>query len=179
MPKHADTDLLPWILGGFLVAAGAIATVIPATVPVDTRASSEATLANPVSPARPPPIPVASTQVPALVQPSAQVRPALPPGQVWQCVVNGQQTFSDSPCGANSSIRQLGELNRMDPTPVPPAWAYRSSDAGYAPAPADQDTADPASDVYTSEQVNVINERTRRGHMSRIHHHDHGAARRS
>jgi hypothetical protein len=55
---------------------------------------------------------------PPAIQPAAD--DALPPGTVWECVVNGERTFSDAPCGARSSIRQLSKLNLMDSARVPP-----------------------------------------------------------
>jgi hypothetical protein len=161
MVKDMDTDLFPWILGGLLTAAGAIAAMIAATAP--TAANSHV------------PVVLATTQAPLSVQ--STVHPPLPPGQVWQCAVNGQKIFSDSPCGETASIRQLGQVNRMDPTPVAPAGAYQSSDAGYAPASAEQNSPDSANNVYMSEQVYVINEPTRREHTSRLHHHDRGRSR--
>ena len=59
-----------------------------------------------------PPTPPAPIQAPPAMQPAA--KDGLPPGSVWECVVNGERTFSDAPCGARSSIRQLSELNLMD-----------------------------------------------------------------
>jgi hypothetical protein len=47
-------------------------------------------------------------------QVAAAARTPLPPGQVWQCVIEGERIFSDAPCGAHASIRQLKELNVMD-----------------------------------------------------------------
>jgi hypothetical protein len=78
----------------------------------------------------------ASAIPPAPSDVAATPRPQLPPGQVWQCVFEGQRIFSDSPCGANASIRHLSDLNIMDPAPVIPAQGYGygySPPAPYAP----------------------------------------------
>jgi hypothetical protein len=175
MVKDMDTDLFPWILGGLLTAAGAIAAMIAATAPTSTNDSIGLGLSNHTAANSHVPVVLATTQAPLSVQ--STVHPPLPPGQVWQCAVNGQKIFSDSPCGETASIRQLGQVNRMDPTPVAPAGAYQSSDAGYAPASAEQNSPDSANNVYMSEQVYVINEPTRREHTSRLHHHDRGRSR--
>jgi hypothetical protein len=57
--------------------------------------------------------------------------PALPAGQVWQCTVNGQKTFSDKRCGAGASVRQINDINRMDPTPATSVHFYGSDYSNY------------------------------------------------
>jgi hypothetical protein len=62
---------------------------------------------------------------------------------VWQCVIDGERIFSDAPCGAHASIRQLRELNVMDSPPAQSyAYAYPYAPVSapapaFAPAPAD------------------------------------------
>jgi hypothetical protein len=173
MPQYTRTDLLPWILGGLLLAAA-----IPAVIAV-TGSTNEAV--RPVAPAvAAAPIPgAADIPAPAAAAPPRAAQPArlaLPPGQVWQCIVNGQKTFSDSPCGEGASIRQLNEVNRMDVTPVAPArYPVYPSSAPYYPPPAEQDP--PQSDAYSSGQTVIINERARREHNARLHGHEHRAVR--
>jgi hypothetical protein len=177
MARNTDTDLLPWIVGGVLVATAAVATVIAATLPTapaPPNVSTSSTASKHLAVAAQTDAAVAPTQPSVAVE--STKRSALPPGQVWECVVNGQKIFSDSRCGESASIRQLGELNRMDATPVLPAAVYRPPDAGYALPPPEPYAPEFANDPYVSEQVIVINERTRREHMSRWHHHHHGPA---
>ena len=132
---------------------------------------------------------VASAADPPSAVPAA-AQSALPPGQVWQCMVNGQRVFSDTRCGDDASVRVLGQLNRMDPTPVlpvaayPPASNYRlppgpPPDFGYASIPPEPAAADAEDDVYASPPVLAVYGRARREHPSRLHHHHHGPARKS
>jgi hypothetical protein len=55
--------------------------------------------------------------------PAAATEPAdaLPAGQVWECKAHGQHVFSDKPCGADASIRQLRALNTMEAPAQPRA----------------------------------------------------------
>ncbi|MGO9992755.1 MAG: DUF4124 domain-containing protein [Steroidobacteraceae bacterium] len=167
--RKEDIDFLPWILGGFLVAAGAIAAVVAIQPP--TKIAPAATT-EPVLAADPMPSPAVVAPPSPLRPNEPTARPALPPGQVWQCEVDGQKTFSDSPCGAGASIRQLNPVNGMDPAP-PPAWAYPSVDRGYAPPPTTvQSMPDAANDDSGGEPVYLVNERARREHRP-LHRHDH------
>src|SRR5271167_1622368 len=139
MAKDTDADLFPWILGGVLITTVAVAAVIastqmPASSTPKVPAPSAIGVATPAP--TPPPAPI---QAPPTMQPAAQ--DGLPPGSVWECVVNGERTFSDAPCGARSSIRQLSELNLMDSAGVPPA-PYGAYDSGYTAPGADQYTPD-------------------------------------
>jgi hypothetical protein len=169
MNKDTDMDLLPWILGGFLLAAGAIAAV--GAIQPPTKIAAAATAAPVLAPDSMPSPAVVTPPSPSLPkEPTA--RPALPPGQVWQCEVDGKKTFSDSPCGASASIRQLNPVNGMDPAPRTPPWAYSSMDRGYAPPPDMQNTPDAAGDVDGADPVYLVNERARREHRP-LHRHDH------
>ena len=58
----------------------------------------------------------------------AAVAASAPGNQIWECTTNGLRTFSNNPCGAKSSIRQLNPINVMEPAPI-----YRATHA-YAPA---------------------------------------------
>jgi predicted outer membrane lipoprotein len=104
---------------------------------------------------------------------SSKARPQLPPGQVWECEINGQRVFSDSQCGAHATVRQLGDLNVMDHStaPRPDVYGYGygapyppagNAPLGYYPPPADQ--TDYSGDPYVGESYIVIHDRYRREH---------------
>jgi hypothetical protein len=187
MAKVAQADLFPWILG-FLLIVGAIPAVVALTETIEKPA--------PVAVAAPAPrSAVSAAAVPLATQPKASVAatqptkpPPLPAGQVWQCVINGQRTFSDSPCGAGASIRQLNAVNGMEgavPAPNYPYPAYGPSAgydprSGYTPAPGyDPDSQGqdaPIEGVYGSNQLLVLEERRRREHHAPPRFHSHPAA---
>ena len=87
-------------------------------------------------------------------------RAALPQGSVWECVLNGQRTFSDAPCGARPVIRQLNPVNTMESSP---AFSYDSYDSAYAAAASDQSPAG-STDGNDVNSVYWIRERSQRGH---------------
>ena len=141
---------LPWILGGLMVATLGVAIVVgsssnefaPANLP--TQAVSQTTtqalpaIAPTAAPASAPAAPIAQNQAV-----SAQTAPA---NQIWECTINGQETFSDSPCGENSSLREISPINRMDPTPILRQARSYEPEASYPPEypnPSDQDNYDP------------------------------------
>jgi hypothetical protein len=104
----------------------------------------------------------------------APSRPSLPPGQVWQCIHNGQRVFSDTRCGDGATIRQLNDTNRMD---TAPAWRGAAYPAAYpAPFPAPypdegvpEETVDP---IYVTQSVTVVNRSQHVARAPRPHHHD-------
>jgi hypothetical protein len=115
---------------------------------------------------------------PASADASANGGPQLPPGGVWQCIVNGQKTFSDKRCGNGASVRQIGDINVMDPAPY---GMYRPGYAG-APYPAgpsypddqdDQDDTGLDSGGYVGQQIIVARERARREHYDHQNNHPH------
>jgi beta-lactamase regulating signal transducer with metallopeptidase domain len=78
-------------------------------------------------------------------------RAQLAPGQVWQCVIDGQRVFSDGPCGKDASVRRLSDPNIMDAVPAK-SHAYgdhdplpQASPLPLAPAAADQPEHDSGS----------------------------------
>jgi hypothetical protein len=193
-----EKDFLPWILGGALITTGALAAAMqfaghapnsastPAapfplgtharrTVP-PTAASTAAAAAKPQA------SPHALAANVASLESSAKNEPALPTGEVWQCVVNGQKVFSDKRCGNGASVRHLSDPNLMDVPTAPPRYSYSGYGAGYGgggaypstPAYADDedDTGNVASDPYPGEII-VARERARREH----HHHQGGRGR--
>src|ERR1700722_2216700 len=163
MTQHAHA--VQWILGGLLAVSGATAAEIgsrsepasaqpaPGTSANETRAGAvsapPATPATPAAslpgsaallPAAPPPA-RAATGGAHSPQLATVARTPLPPGQVWQCVIDGERIFSDAPCGEHASIRQLRELNVMD---APPAQSYAYA-YPYAPSTAPAATFAPAT----------------------------------
>ena len=114
-----------WILGGLLMATFAIAISVGWTkdiAPNDSPALNQTT-AHPLRGAdvtiAPAPAP---TPAPTLAV--AQIHRVTPPieqhRQIWECTINGQKTFSDYPCGDKASLREIGPINIMDPTPILP-----------------------------------------------------------
>lgn len=105
---------------------------------------------------------------------------SLPPGQVWECVVDGQRTFSDVRCGARPSVRQLNQLNIMDATVVPPVVPYDSYhpyDVQFPAPSADENGPDFTNDSYVGQEVTTINERVIRRRASLHSNHGHGRPR--
>jgi len=159
-----EKDLLPWILGGALIATGAIAAVIEfghhPSITRSSPASAGSPAAQGVVAASTGTTPAAITAAPAVAprampaSASTSTPPAtpgaapgvtiagaaadasrdLPAGEVWQCIVNGQKVFSDKRCGNGASIRQIGDLNVMD-TPAAQPLPYGVYRSGYAGAP--------------------------------------------
>jgi hypothetical protein len=107
---------------------------------------------------------------------------SLPPGQVWECVVNGQRTFSDVRCGASPSVRRLNQLNIMDATavyPVVPYDAYRPYDAQYWAPSGGENGQDFVNDSYAGQEATTISERAIRRRASLHGNHGHGRARKN
>ena len=112
----------------------------------------------------------------------------LPPGQVWQCVHDGLKIFSDAPCGSGATIRQLNDLNVMDPAPENRAPPYPSRMSYAPPASYPRDAPPPVDDpsqrvdyansaaadpVYVTQQVIGVNAVRRAGRPARPWPHDH------
>jgi hypothetical protein len=159
---------LPCIVG-ILVACGAIATGIAradisASNCVETSSCSTVSARTPVS--------SGTTRTPPAIQPNSVG--LLPRGQVWECVVNGQRTFSDVRCGAHSSVRQLSQLNVMDAEPAMHGPPFHLYDSEYMPAAIDQNAPD---FVTEGQEVFWLNERRGSRHTSSHVHHGHGRPR--
>jgi hypothetical protein len=135
MREDRDTDLFPWILGMGLLAAGAFGAVLLMAPPAAKNPSTaSAAPPMPMSVPRPPqavpaPLQAASFTTISSASPPDQAAPASANSPIWQCEVNGQKIFADSPCGAGASLRSLSETNRMNPTPIArgPEYATYSS----------------------------------------------------
>ena len=180
-----NTDLLRWVLSGVLALSAVAATaVVSADSTTGTAPGSSTALPSPPPPARPT---VTAEVSPVVVSPKA--RSPLPPGQVWECMIDGQRVFSDTQCGAHASVRQLSEPNVMDSTALPAHGAPRPY--GHDPGPAADyyPPSQPASDegmdepegsdpVYSAPAVIVVREHRRRNHdPHHAHHHYPRAAR--
>jgi hypothetical protein len=192
-----EKDLLPWILGAALIAAGAVAAKVeftqhaPTTAvnapsahppaptaalePAPAPAPTAAAPASPPATVLPPPDAGVPPAGPASADASASGGPQLPPGEVWQCIVNGQKIFSDKRCGNGASVRQISDVNVMD---VPAPGPYNMYRPGYAGAPYpvgpsypdDEDDSGLDSDSYVGQQIIVARERARREHHRQDNH---------
>jgi hypothetical protein len=187
-------DLLPWITGGLMLAAVAVAIAVsstnrnaPAIFPAPSQLAAPTTgvLAATSTPAPAPasvPDP-APPIVPAVtVMPTAQIPPATRPaassGQIWECTINGLRTFSGKPCGDKSLVHEIGPVNGMDAAPVLPYARSVDPDSRREPESSysgDQENPDPAQEVArTSYPVFIgipVHERRRPNHA---HRPDHG-----
>jgi hypothetical protein len=194
MTQHPQA--VHWILGSLLAVSGAAAAALtsePASAPVsppgtsanETRLGAVSTPpATPAATATPAAsLPGGTAPLPAATPPPAgaaiggahsplsatDARTPLPPGQVWQCVIDGERIFSDAPCGAHASIRQLGELNVMDAPPVQSyahAYPYAPTSAPappFAPVPAD----DSGYGDYSGPEVLWVRGYARRNYFPR------------
>jgi len=157
MVKTSYPAHLPWSLRGL---AGALAAIAAGFALADA-APSTGPATTAVAAAKPMP---------------------LPAGQVWECMVNGQRTFSDVRCGAQSSIRQLNPVNVMDASLAAPSVRYGVYPTAYAPRPspppmdADDNATDVANDTYWGPGIVVVNQRPLRGHHAPHSNHGHGRA---
>jgi hypothetical protein len=186
-------NLLPWILGGLSMAIVAIAITVAwakGIAPNNSPAPSQ-TAAHVLPDAQPTTAPTPAPTPPfrvAQIRPMAPVAPKVEPNRsVWECTISGQKTFSDNPCGNKSRLREIGPVNRMDPTPIlphsrsyapessgQPRYSYPSEQADSYPG--DQQSADnsypadnpyPADDSYPVFVGNSFDERRRRNHEER------------
>jgi hypothetical protein len=159
MTNSADRDLLPWILGGLLIVLVAVAIGCASSDQSGPPASA------PLSQSSAVPLPAEFSRPPTLTARNSGP-PAPAPHRVWECMVNGQRTFSDSPCGTTSTIRQLSEINRMDPTPAPASVTNDNPPSpSYAPnytvQSYDRSMNDSSVCEGLKEEVNAIHERMR------------------
>jgi len=114
--------------------APVVAAVPPAAAAVPPAAAAAATAAEPVSQAEP-----TSQQSPMQAQ-AAPESPA-PSGQIWECTTKGVKTFSNNPCGDKSTLREVGPINTMNPTPVVHYARAYVPEPRYAPAYSGSDSA--------------------------------------
>jgi hypothetical protein len=182
MTQRVHPDLLPWIFGGLLAVSAAIGSTngsASAQAATSNDDSSRTRSAAPVAPAPPASAVHGGASLPAAPSPAAPAtagaqaprvaaaaRPQLPPGQVWQCVIDGGRVFSDAPCGEHASIRRLSDLNVMDSPQQGDAYPY-----SYAPMQAPAATPAPADDSgyadYSTPDVPWVYGRARQHYIPR------------
>jgi hypothetical protein len=166
-PMNKERDLLPWILGGLSAAAVAVAFTAISTKtsqnapPAPLVASQPLSAPAPLSPSsaaapEAPPVsaPVSApdpAQVPAPAPMQAAVQPEAPGEQIWVCTTKGVKTFSNNPCGENSTLLDVGPINTMNATPLNRDPRGYGSEPRYAPAYNDQAPAEDYSEPYGSE----------------------------
>ena len=157
-----DRDLLPWIFGGLSMTTVAIAIIVGTNdrpAPKNSPAPSLATAyALPPAPAETVPVAVrviVPVVVPEQALAAAQLQTVTPPieqsTQIWECAINGQRTFSDRRCGEKPSLRKIGPINTMDPTPIfrsNPSYEPQSSYAAEYPNSSEQQLADNSYPAY-------------------------------
>jgi hypothetical protein len=175
-----------WILGGLSMAAFAIAISVGWTKDIAPNNSpalnqtiahllrdADVTIAPAPAPTPAPTLAVA--QIHRVTSPIEQHR------QIWECTINGQKTFSDYPCGGKASLREIGPINIMDPTPILPnsrthvpesSGQPRYSDPSHQADsyPSEQQSADnsyPVDDSYPVFVGNPFGERRRPDHEER------------
>ena len=206
---NKQRDLLPWILGGLSTAAVALAitaissqgAATPAARPIAAAAiaapaesappQSAPAQSAPASAAVPAPaaLPVAAVtdaRAESPANPAAQ--PEVRPGQIWTCTTRGVKTFSNNPCGENSSLLEVRPINTMNPTtPLHYARNYPSqrqymppySDPGaqsYAQDDSDQEGYEDGANSYTVVQGVAVLPRRRTEHHPHRPAYRHGPA---
>jgi hypothetical protein len=85
--------------------------------------------------------------------------PTVSNNQIWECTINGQKTYSDSPCGGQSSVRELEPINRMDPTPVLPHARSYVPESSYQPGysyQGDQEDSNPGEQQFANNSYPVF-----------------------
>lgn len=177
-----DRDLLPWIFGGLSIATVAIAITVGSTngtAPRDSQAPRQ-TIAFTLPEAE-----VATAPAPAPTLAAAQIQTVTPPtesnSQIWECTINGQKTFSDSPCGTKSSLLEIGPINGMDPTPIRPLARSYAPESSYHPEysnQGDQEDSNPGEQQFANSSYPVfvgipVRERGRPDHAHRPHSDHH------
>jgi hypothetical protein len=160
---NKESDLLPWILGALSIATAAAAITFVANNKTAARNVPAPLQAAAISlpPAHVVPI---ATHTPA---PTAPVAPAAAPdadaaappppsvnqsprqnGQIWECTINGQKTFSNNPCGNKAAMLDIGPVNTMEATPVFHAGRSYATPPSYA----EPEYNSPPDDTYADSQ---------------------------
>jgi hypothetical protein len=185
-----DRDLFPWIFGGLSLAAVAMAAILGSTYGNTSKHLQPPGLVTahplPEPPTQTIPTPTPAP-APAPILAAAEIQTAAPPaepnGQVWECTINGQKTFSDNPCGEKSSLHDIGPINGMEPTPILPHARSLVPQSSYQP---EYSYPDEPADSYAGEQPFVSNaypvfvgipyhERRRPDRGHRPYNHDRGS----
>jgi hypothetical protein len=166
-----ERDLLPWILGGLSATAVAVAFTAISTNRTASQNAPPAALvasqplASSAAPASPAPATVAPesapvsapvsepdpAQAPAPAPMQAALQPEASGGQIWVCTTKGVKTFSNNPCGENSTLLDVGPINTMNATPSNRYPRGYEREPRYAPAYSDQAPSEDYSEQYGSE----------------------------
>lgn len=158
MTSEPETDLLPWILGGVIGSVAAFATVAIVYGSANSSAKHGVGAAVPLAAVAAPALPATGAPPPA-VKPMVLFDappPAARPKGVWTCTVNGQPIYSDTPCGDDAAVRDVGMINTMPAAPVTPQGSY-PPDQNYATAPIDQNPAQvTVNNTLVLQQVNAV-----------------------
>jgi hypothetical protein len=199
---NRERDLLPWILGGLSTAAVALAIAAVSTQHAAPPAAQPTAIVAATSPA--PALPGTAPDMPSApavvatvtaanssvtTPPQGEAPTEVRPGQIWTCTTKGVKTFSNNPCGENSSLLDVGPINTMNPSaplhyarayPAPAQYATPYRDAGaqsYAEDDSDQDGYDSGADSYTVVQgIAVPPRRHFEHHPHRPPYHQHSAS---
>jgi hypothetical protein len=159
----AQRPIINAVFAGFMTVA-ALSAWADAPVPTSAPPVAAAT-ATENSPAAPPTV--------------ASATPG-PSNQIWECTTKGLRTFSNNPCGANSTVRQLNPINVMEPQPT--YHVTHTYAPAVTPAPVRNYDAAPASEnadeTYTENAYNgypgyVVVTRAHRVRPNNAHNHPH------
>jgi hypothetical protein len=126
-PMDKDHDLLPWILGGLMIATAALAIAVASTnriapgnsqalgqPAIQTLPAALPAIAAPASASEPGPPPMAAAPIQAMTP----APPTESTVKIWECTINGIRTYSNKSCGDKPSIREIGPVNTMESTPI-------------------------------------------------------------
>ncbi|MGA2188958.1 MAG: hypothetical protein ABSH33_10520 [Steroidobacteraceae bacterium] len=160
-------EYFPWAVGVLAAATAALAIGIAAADRgVDPKLAAPLPVAaDAVQSAAPPPLPPAlapsvteqprTMLEPLNASPTDQASSAPPTTRIWECVVDGRRTFSDSPCGAAARARDIAEPNRMDSAPLLPTMTRYGVPGSYYPPPA-ADAADAGDSGWSDDGVLLV-----------------------
>jgi hypothetical protein len=180
-----EHDLLPWILGGLMIATAALAIAVASTnriAPRNLQALSQtATQTPPVTP---------PVTLPAMA-PAPTFEPAPPPAvaaapiqamtpeteptvKIWECTINGLRTFSNKSCGNNPSIREIGPVNTMEATPILRFDRAYEPQSSYQPDYPDSSPQESPDSSYPAVVGIPFHQGRRSDHAHQPHGRNHG-----
>jgi len=161
-----NRNLLPWILSGLSIATAAIAitagslktTGVPETQSVPLAPTTPALATPPLFTGHAEPAPTAPSPAAEATVPPEDVAAAqeAPNNQIWACTTNGVKTYSNNPCGEKSALLDIGPVNTMEATRVPPSAHQYMPDPHYAPDYPPQEAPEQSEEAYSSYGVGVV-----------------------
>jgi hypothetical protein len=182
---HKDLDLLPWILGGLMMATVALAIAVASTNRIAPR--NFQALSQPAAQTLPATVPaIAPTPTPTPVPappPSVAAAPVQamtpepstePTVKIWECTINGVRTFSNKSCGDKPSIREIGPVNTMESTPIFRFDRAYGPETSYQPDYPYSDAQESPDSSYPAVVGIPFRERRRSDHAHQPHGHGHG-----